>query len=599
MTSRIRTVSLLAASALVIATVRCGGGGGGGGGVSGGGDNQQAAFNFNEANMTYAAGAASIAIDAFAPLSDGVDATLALLWQPGAVQSGQPTPLALCASGTAGVAWTDASGDGAFSAGDTAIISLRSCRMHSGDAEVLTGDVSLTFTSVSRGPPRAATLVLESALGVYGGAVDGWIGGRAEVEATPRGSRHELHFQTAGTSRMSVTGSAPLDLGCFEVLHWYDPALGFARQIAIDGSVRTLGKVMSFSPGRAKLLYRADDQPGDGEVVLLSFMNQPNCPALGISDGVSDSDRSTLTITPGVTAGEMHLEVQRPGLPACSDSCSWSDLLHPAEPHHGIIGGTNVVSVASATVSALALPRDVGALATDLVLGVYRGSPVPLCTSGGYSVSPTPTLAVGQAVTVTFTGCATTLLGPQVTLSGRTALTVTVVSGQPSGSSYVLASDVGPLEVTTSGSGESSRVTGSFRFERTAAGADVSERSEAIAGSALSIAETMGSTTTERHLTAFSIASATTATGFTIASAGDLATIGTGAFAGNLTVSVTGAVHGAGQAAPDSGGMKIAATDSTSVTLTVGAGGAVDLGLDEDGNGTVDATIHTLWTELR
>jgi hypothetical protein len=179
-------------------------------------------------------------------------------------------------------------------------------------------------------------------------------------------------------------------------------------------------------------------------------------------------------------------------------------------------------------------------------------------------------------------------------------MTVTAVGGAPATDVYALAASLGALDVTTSDPVGTSHVTGSFRFSRNAGVGEVTERAEAEPGAALTLAETGGGVTTERRATAFSVISTEAASGAsTFASAGDVTTVATAGVAGDLAVRVTSAVRGAVPNAPEAGAMTITAADGTSLTLEVGTGGAVALGLDGDGDGAVDATISTAWAELR
>lgn len=581
-------------AAVIVALVGCGGGGDGGDGGGGGG---QGAFNFNEANMEYAAGVTSRIVDGFAPVSDLLEASFVALATPGGLVAGQAKALEACAAGAASLSWNDVDHDGAWSTGDGALVSLTSCRVHAGDAEALGGTMSLSFSSVTRGPPRDVAAALELDITTQDGMA-GTLRGRLDVTATsPTGYGHAFTFRPTGTSLLAATGAAPFELGCFEVWHGYGPVVdGFERRVAIVGSVRALGKILSFSPGAA-LMYRSDDQPAGGEMYLLSFMSQPNCPALGISDGVGDSDNSVVLVHPA-DGGQVRLDLYRDGNQlVTSTTSSWWDLLHPATPAMGIVNGTNAAQVASLAVTSLALPQDVGAFTSDLVIAAYLGTPIPLRTTGEVSVTPSPT--IGGTVTIAFASCTTSMLdGAPVTLDGTAVVKLGQLTGAPETGVYTLSLDVAPIDVTSAQAGGASRVSGSFRFRRTAAGADVSEEAEAIPGASLALSEEVDGVPVEKRISSFLVRSAATAGGFTLWSAGDQASVASGGMAGQLAVNVTAAFEGTGDNPPDSGALKITASDGTSLTLTAGAAGAVTLGLDDDGDGVVDATLLSSWAEL-
>ncbi len=587
------TARLGIVGAVIVALVGCGGGGDGGDGGGGG----QGAFNFNEANMEYAAGVTSRIVDGFAPVSDLLEASFVALATPGSLVAGQAKSLEACAAGAASLSWTDVDRDGAWSTGDTALVSLTGCRVHAGDAEALGGSMSLSFSSVTRGPPRDVAATLDLDVTTQDGTA-GTLRGRLDVAATsPTGYGHAFTFRPTGTSLLVATGAAPFELACFEVQHGYGPVVeGYQRRIVILGSVRALGKILSFSPGAA-LMYHSDDQPAGGELYLLSFMSQPNCPALGISDGVGDSDNSVVLVHPE-DGGQVRLDLYRKDNQlVTSTTSSWWELLHPETPAMGIINATNGTQVASLAVTSLALPLEVGAFTSDVVLAAYRGAPIPLCTSGEYSVTPSPT--IGGTVTIAFASCTTSMLGEApVTLGGTAVVKVAQLTGAPDTGVYTLTLDVAPIDVTSAEAGGASRVAGSFRFHRTAAGADVTEEAEAIPGASLALSEEVDGVPVEKRMSSFLVRSAATAGGFTLWSAGDQASVASGAMAGQLAVHVTAAFQGTGENPPDTGALKITASDGTSLTLTAGAAGAVTLGLDDDGDGVVDATLSTSWTEL-
>ncbi|GAO01197.1 hypothetical protein [Anaeromyxobacter sp. PSR-1] len=575
--------------------VACSGGGGGDGG--GDGDGDVVGFAFNPANMEFAAGLASRVVDTFPAVTDLLTPALVELGG-GTLRSGEARALQACASGGASLRWTDGSGDGAWSAGDTARIDLTSCRVHAGDGVVLGGSLNLAFSNVVRGPPRTVAATLELALDTNDGQ-PGTLRGRAAVAATSAdGVHHGLVYQASGTSLLTATGSLPYQLGCFDVRDDPDPQLGFTRRVVPLGVIRMDDKIISFDPG-SRLLYRAGDVPGDGRVGLLSLA-QPLCTDIGVDPGGVRSDNSMVNMTVAGEPGDVRLELYLRGStqPDHTDACHWDDLLHPSAG--GVINGTNVVDVAGLAAFALDLPRQVGAVGLDLVLGVAAGHPVPLCSAGGYTVTITPgPLAAGHVATVAFGGCVTGEAGDPVTLGGSVTFTFTEVTGDPLTDGYSVATRFTTVDIGLLDDVGEARITGALRFARTATPAGVTEQSTAEPGVALAMSEGEGAGATETRLTAFTVRNAwSDAPGYTMASAGDAMTLAATGVPGPLAVSVTGALTGVEPAPPGAGELKVTATDATSVVARMGSGGAITLLLDANGDGTVDATIPTSWDEL-
>lgn len=587
-----RTPHRLAAVCLLVIAltgVAACGGGKGGGGTDGGPD--VGAFNFNQANMTTAAGVAARVVDAFPPVADLLDAAFVEIGR-GGLRSSEPVLLPACAVGAAAFSWSDVNLDGVLSAGDTARFDLTGCRVHPGDGETLGGSMDLTFTSVASGPPRTLEAQLELKLAAAGNP-PGALTGRVALSATSAdGVHHGLVFRPSGAAKISATGAASFELGCYDVRDDPDPALGFVRRVAATGVVKTQGKILSIAPG-GKLLYEAGDRPAgqEGRLELVSLA-VPECAALGVGEGVGDSDGSRLEVITTGAPGELRLDLYRGSGPLeRSVDARWWDLLNPAA--QGIVNGTDVTDVASVAIWSLYLPRQVGALLLDLVAGQLTSTPVTLCTSGNYAFDRLP--SVGNAARITFSACATDALGDPARLDGGATVTLTEVSGDPATGTYTLAARVDPLDVAAALGASVSRLTGAFRFARSAAGGGRSERADAVPGVALQLSESGGAL----GLTAFTVRSDSAASGaYTVASAGDVASLTVDGIAGALAVAVTSAIQGTEPEPPSAGEMKVTASDGTGVGVRPAPGGAVFLDLDADGDGVTDLTIPTTWAAL-
>lgn len=575
-------VSLLAAAQLGVAA--CGKGGGGGGGPDVG------AFNFDQANMTYAAGVAARAVDAFPPVADVLDAALVELGK-GALHSNEPVLLPACALGAASLVWIDLSGDGVWSAGDAAHIALTSCRVHAGDGQALGGGMELTFSSVVRDLPRTIEARLEFVDTV--GEAPAPVAGRVALSATSvDGVHHGLVFRPSASSTLAARDAGGWELGCYDVRDDPDPAVGFVRRVAASGVVRIQGKILSIAPG-GELLYEAGDRPAGAEGKLrLVSSSVPECASLGVGEGVGDSDGSALEVVTTGAPGALRLDLYRgSGPPERSVDARWWDLLNPTA--QGIVNGANVTDVASVAIWSLYLPRQIGGMLLDLVAGELSGTPAALCTSGGYAFDRPP--SVGTAARITFLACATGALGDPARLDGGATVTLTEASGAPATGTYALAARLDSLDLAAAFGASVSRVGGALQFSRSAAGSERSERAEAVPGVALQLSESGGAL----GLTAFTVRSDGAASGaYTVASADDLAFLAVDGIVGALAMTVTSAIEGAEPEPPSAGELKVTAGDGTGVGVRPAPGGAVFLDLDADGDGVAELTLPTTWAAL-
>lgn len=206
---------------------------------------------------------------------------------------------------------------------------------------------------------------------------------------------------------------------------------------------------------------------------------------------------------------------------------------------------------------------------------------------------------MGQVATLTFGDCATGLLGDPATLGGSATFTVTGVAGDPITGTYALATSVDAVDLTVTWGDGASHVIGGFAFLRDAVPAGVVEQSSSPPGSGLTLTEGAGAEVTEVRLEAFSIRSTRAESGaFTLASAGDSLTVVASGIASPLAVDVSAAVSGTEPAPPETGDLRVEASDATSVGLHLATGGVVTLALDSDGDGVVDSTIPTTWDVL-
>jgi hypothetical protein len=342
------------------------------------------------------------------------------------------------------------------------------------------------------------------------------------------------------------------------------------------------------------------DEPGpagvwlrSGSADLLAYLEDPNQVVMGFDPMVLNGVVETATRQDGATAGD----TVTAGSFGFGGRAGFRLMTEP-DTSAGI-NVTNAGDVAAGAVASVLLPPDVGNLGLGLLAGLAGDPSFDFCGLGGsVAVAPFPTASTPVPATfdVTFTACARDPADP-ATLDGTATLNVEGVTG---GTLAALATDdhaaaltVADIAIDIADAAGTSTLVGGGRFERTVTAADAAELSTSVAGG-LTVAEA-GVT---RLLQTYSVASARTGAGaYSLGAAGDTMTVVADALGGAVSITVLQPVQGTDPEAPVSGALEIAALDGSTLTLTV-VNGAVTLDLDTDGDGAVDDTLTTTWTDL-
>ena len=342
-------------------------------------------------------------------------------------------------------------------------------------------------------------------------------------------------------------------------------------------------------PGQADLWARS----GTGN--LLGFWDDPAVIALGFDPMVLKNVVETATFQNGATAslGDT-VTINTFGM---NGQEGFRLVTQPDTS--ASINLTNAVDVASAAVSSLLLPRQVGDLSLGLLAGLVADPSYNLCDiSGTATVTPTPTASttVPASFDVSFAACQRDPTD-SVTLNGTVTLKAENVTGGTlaalSSNDYTASLSIDPIAVQTVDSVGTSTLSGGNHFTRTAAAGDFSETSESLANG-LSVSE--GGVTL--LLQPYGVASTLATSGaYTFGKAGDTMAVKASDQAGAFTVSVVQAVQGSDPTAPISGKLRIVALDGSNLTVTV-TNGSVTLDLDTNGDGTIDDTLTSTWADL-
>jgi hypothetical protein len=252
------------------------------------------AFNLTNGNMLAAARIAASSAAFFPSMSQ---VTLAVVER---LRAGGVPPFdlnAICQNapnGTATLSWADLGSPG-LSAGDSASLGLGSCDL---DGTLTTGAVVYDFTDVT--PISASAEVTLQGLTTISTTKSGGYSGKMSVEAIVNaGTRSVEHRPGAanGVITATVSGQSAWQLGCFDVI-FRDGGPGTAYNLVNPGVLKTSNKILSIAGGGSLFLQfqlGTPDVLNEGGFTLVSI-SLPECAALGVPNGVGDSDGNYVTV---------------------------------------------------------------------------------------------------------------------------------------------------------------------------------------------------------------------------------------------------------------------------------------------------------------
>jgi hypothetical protein len=120
-----------------------------------------------------------------------------------------------------------------------------------------------------------------------------------------------------------------------------------------------------------------------------------------------------------------------------------------------------------------------------------------------------------------------------------------------------------------------------------------------VTGNSLTVADNKGGTTVSRTLNAYSVTGSVNANVFTYRTNftlnGSIPNVGQGPF----TITTTQDFVQQRGSAPTQGTLQVTASDKSTLTLTPVDANNVRIGLDQNGDGTIDLTTTTTWAQLR
>ena len=251
------------------------------------------AFNFTNGNMLAAARIAASSAAFFPPTSQVMLAVVERLRTGGT----PPFNLNICQNspnGTATLLWADLGSPG-LSAGDSASLGLGNCDL---DGTLTTGHIVYDFTGVT--PISASADVTLQGLTTISTTKSGGFSGKMSVEVIVNaGTRTVEHKPGAanGVITATVSGQNAWQLGCFDVIYG-DSGSGTAYTLINPSVLKASNKIMSIAGGSSLFLQfqlGTPDVLNFGGFTLLSI-SLPECAALGVPNGVGDSDGNYVTV---------------------------------------------------------------------------------------------------------------------------------------------------------------------------------------------------------------------------------------------------------------------------------------------------------------
>ncbi len=249
-------------------------------------------------------------------------------------------------------------------------------------------------------------------------------------------------------------------------------------------------------------------------------------------------------------------------------------LLEEAEGYVEATAGAGRAAAAPADVSGLICPGG-GAATVDLS-----------------DTDPQGVLSAGDSLTVAFTDCKTGEDGTSAAFSGSVDMAVQAATGDygAAGSSFTVAFTFRSLSIADS----TAEWTVEGGFTLVSEVLDDGTSTATIRGDSLTVSETDGSSVTYADF----VCTATADPGADAYTLDLDGTVSGGEVEGDLVVETSVPFSWTDDNDPTSGKFTATADDGSSLTLEAHPDGTVTITVDEDGDGSADATIETTWDEI-
>jgi hypothetical protein len=252
------------------------------------------AFNFNANNTVSAAHSAVSAMSFFSHYTAIGQEVLATLAASNPANS--PFDLAMCAnSGHSVLSWIDGDHSGSLSMGDSASLQFTNCDID-GNGATTTGTVKFGVTSVDTDPlPNAAGLNVSANLTVTNAPdTTAFIANFGATSSTQNNTDYTNVYKSAASSSQTLVvtqnGGTLFQFGCFNIIQTFSVADDAGTyELSPSGIINASDSIMSLT--RGSQLSFVSNSMESGTAHLLSS-SVPDCAAVGVPNGVSDSDGS-------------------------------------------------------------------------------------------------------------------------------------------------------------------------------------------------------------------------------------------------------------------------------------------------------------------
>jgi hypothetical protein len=299
------TIGFLLSVTLIL--MNCGGGNGGVNGPS----SQFGAYNFTAANMTTAASIAASTTGLWSPFGQITMGMMEKLQTGPTPAAGQPHDLGICLlGGTSTFTWNDNDSDTMLSPGDAVALSFVNCDVGTvTEHEYMSGTMGLNFTTVASGATDS-TYTADVTIDVTSQSAETLrFSGVLQVNVNVvMGVNNNITFNyTPGTQdgviTVDVNGQTAYELGCFNVTHksyeFGGMPGGFIYTLDPSTVIRTSNKIMTLMGGGQPMGFvsGAPDEYPDVVSLTLNSISIPDCGALGVPNGVGNSNGNFVKIT--------------------------------------------------------------------------------------------------------------------------------------------------------------------------------------------------------------------------------------------------------------------------------------------------------------
>jgi hypothetical protein len=278
--------------------MNCGGGGGGGDGDGGPPPSQFGAYNFTAANMTTAASIAANTTGFWPSFSQITFGMMEQLQTSPTPTASQPHDLGMCISGTGTFTWTDQDSDNTLSKDDAVALNFTDCDVGTpAEPEYLNGTVDLLFTTVLSGPTTTCAADVTISVTIQSTETLGF-SGVLQVSVIIDGDNVTFNY-TPGTQNGVITakvnGTTAYELGCFNVNHKFNMLTpmpnNYLYMLEPTTVIKSSNKIMTLMPtGYMGFREGTPDEYADFFGSQLISLSVPECAALGVPNGVGDSD---------------------------------------------------------------------------------------------------------------------------------------------------------------------------------------------------------------------------------------------------------------------------------------------------------------------